>query len=344
MVGLRDTGWRRAGVGLPGGALRSILGMGLLTVSVGLLACGSRDRSGLRGQITIDGSSTVYPIAEAVAEEFQLQNPRVLVALGRSGSGGGFERFCRGETDLATASRTIRDPEAQRCAAQGIHFQEFPLALDGLSVVVNPQNDFVECLSVHELREIWRPGSPVKTWRDVRPEFPPEPIKLYGPGTDSGTFDTFTEAVVGEMGASRMDFQASEDDNVLVHGITGDPFSLGYFGYAYLVDNRDRLRVVAVDGGGGCVKPTPETIRDGRYSPLGRELYVYMKVASLGRPGMQAFADFLMNHAGELVASAGFLPLPDRAYQDNLNLLGRLVSLWDSPGNPRGRIGAPGGG
>jgi phosphate transport system substrate-binding protein len=303
----------------------------LAGASISGVACGPAQGDGLRGQITIDGSSTVYPIAEAASEEFQLRNPRVMVALGRSGSGGGFERFCRDETDVATASRTIRDQEAQRCAARGVEFLEFPLALDGLSVVVNPGNDFVGCLSVHELREIWRPGSPVRTWRDVRPEFPPQPIALYGPGTDSGTFDTFTEAVVGEMGASRMDFQASEDDNVLVHGITGDLYSLGYFGYAYLADNRDHLKVVAVDGGGGCIEPTPESIRDGRYSPLGRELYVYVKVESLALPGMRAFMDFLMTRADELVSSAGFMPLPDRIYRDNLNLLGRVVSLWRKP-------------
>lgn len=305
-------------------------------------ACGSTRGDALRGQITIDGSSTVYPIAEAASEEFQLRNPRVMVALGRSGSGGGFERFCRGETDVATASRTIRDQEAQRCAAQGVEFLEFPLALDGLSVVVNPGNDFVGCLSIQELREIWRPGSPVRTWRDVRPEFPPEPIALYGPGTDSGTFDTFTEAVVGEMGASRMDFQASEDDNVLVHGIMGDRYSLGYFGYAYLADNRDRLKVVAVDGGGGCVQPTPETIRDGRYSPLGRELYVYVKIGSLSRPGMRAFMDFLMGDAEELVSSAGFMPLPTRIYGENLDLLGRVVTLWRRPGASSVGLGAAG--
>jgi phosphate transport system substrate-binding protein len=281
--------------------------------------------------VSIDGSSTVYPIAEALSEEFQLRNPRVLVALGRSGTGGGFERFCRGETDLATASRTIRDQEAQRCAEQGVEFLEFPVALDGLSVVVNPQNTFVACLSVPELREIWRPGSPVRTWRDVRPEFPPHEVKLYGPGTDSGTFDTFTQAVVGDMGASRMDFQASEDDNVLVRGITGDRYALGYFGYAYLEENRDRLKVVAVDGGGGCVAPTPETILDGSYSPLGRELYLYAKVGSLGRPGMAALMEFFMNHAGELVLSAGFLPLPDRIYADNLKLVERVVGLWRAP-------------
>jgi len=206
------------------------------------------------------------------------------------------------------------------------------VALDGVSVVVNPRNTFVECLSVQELREIWRPGSPVRTWRDVRPEFPPEEIRLYGPGTDSGTFDTFTEAVVGEAGASRMDFQASEDDNVLVHGLAGDTYSLGYFGYAYLAGNREQLKVVGVDGGGGCAVPTPETIRDGRYSPLGRQLYIYVKIPSIRRPGMAAFLEYFMSHGSGLVSSTGFLPLSDRTYEQNLNLVRRVVGLWPAPG------------
>jgi phosphate transport system substrate-binding protein len=297
----------------------------------------------LRGQVSIDGSSTVYPIAEAVSEEFQLRNPRVMVSLGRSGTGGGFERFCRGEMDVATASRRIRDFEAQRCAANDVEYLELPIALDGVSVVVNPGDTFVDCLSVQELREIWRPDSPVRTWRDVRPEFPAEEIRLYSPGTDSGTFDTFTEGVVGEMGASRMDFQASEDDNVLVMGLTRDRFSLGYFGYAYLAENRDRLAVVAVDGGGGCVAPSPETIRDGSYTPLGRQLFVYVKVGSLRRPGMGAFMEYFMNNAQELIPPTGFLPLPERHYADNLNLIRRIVGAL-VPSGVGLRVGATVGG
>jgi len=298
--------------------------------------CGGQDEHGLRDQVSIDGSSTVYPIAEALSEEFQLRNPRVMVSLGRSGSGGGFERFCRGETDVASASRTIRDFEAQRCAAAGVEYLELPVALDGLSVIVNPRNTFVGCLTVQELREIWRPGSPVRTWRDVRPEFPAEEIKLYGPGTDSGTFDTFSEAIVGETGASRMDFQASEDDNVLVNGLTRDRYSLGYFGYAYLAENRDRLKVVAVDGGSGCVIPSPETIEDGRYGPLGRRLYLYVKVSSLSRPGMKAFLEYFLTHARDFVLEAGFSPLPDRIYAENLDLVRRVVSIWSPPSSAPG--------
>jgi phosphate transport system substrate-binding protein len=311
----------------------SFVSRGLLLSSLLLFGqgCGRQDEHGLRDQVSIDGSSTVYPIAEAVSEEFQLRNPRVMVSLGRSGSGGGFERFCRGETDVASASRTIRDFEAQRCAAAGVEYLELPVALDGLSVIVNPRNTFIGCLTVQELREIWRPGSPVRSWRDVRPEFPAEEIKLYGPGTDSGTFDTFSEAIVGEMGASRMDFQASEDDNVLVNGLTRDRYSLGYFGYAYLAENRDRLKVVAVDGGSGCVTPSPETIEDGRYTPLGRRLYLYVKVSSLSRPGMKAFLEYFLTHARDFVLEAGLSPLPDRIYTENLDLVRRVVSIWSLP-------------
>jgi phosphate transport system substrate-binding protein len=195
------------------------------------------------------------------------------------------------------------------------------VALDGLSVIVSRENEFVDCLTVEELRAIWRPGSRVRTWRDVRPEFPAAEIQLYGPGTDSGTYDTFTEAIVGEVGASRTDFQASEDDNVLVQGITGDRYALGFFGYAYLVGNRERLRVVAVDGGQGCVRPTPETIQDRSYVPLGRPLFLYVKVASLANPGLRSFLHFFMTHAAASVPEAGFVPLSENLYRDNLDHL-----------------------
>jgi phosphate transport system substrate-binding protein len=271
--------------------------------------------------VTLDGSSTVFPIAEAAAEEFGQESPRVMVGVGHSGSGAGIHRFCRGETDVATASRPILPAEADSCAAGGIEFLELPVALDGVSVIVNPANEFLDCLSVEELRQIWRPGSPVRTWRDVRPEFPGEEIKLYGPGTSSGTFDTFTRAVVGDLGASRTDFQASEDDNVLVQGITGDIYSLGYFGHAYLEENREYLKVIPVDGGLGCVPPTAETILDGSYSPLGRRLFLYVKRASLQNPGAMAFLRFFLTHAPDLVPSSGFFPLPESDYRESLRQL-----------------------
>jgi phosphate transport system substrate-binding protein len=281
--------------------------------------------------VSIDGSSTVYPIAEAIAEEFQLENPRVMVTPGRSGTGGGFDRFCRGETDISTASRRILDEEAEECATEGIEYLELPVAMDGLSVIVSYQNDFVDCLTVDELRDIWRQGSRVRTWRDVRPEFPGAEIQLYGPGTDSGTYDTFTGAIIGELGASRTDFQASEDDNVLVQGITGDRYALGFFGYAYLAGNRDKLGVVAVDGGAGCVRPTEETIGDGSYFPLSRPLLIYVKRSSLESPGLMSFLDYFMTHASELIPETEFLPLSDDQYEVNLETLRRAAAGSPAP-------------
>jgi phosphate transport system substrate-binding protein len=263
----------------------------------------------------------MYPIAEAVAEEFQLMNPQVLVAVGRSGTRGGFERFCRGETDVATASRPIAEVESARCEANGIRYLELPVALDGLSVLVNRENAFLDCITVEELRRIWRQGSSVRTWRDVRPDLPAVPLQLYGPGTDSGTFEFFTEAIMGEAGASRADFHASEDDNVLVRGLLGDRNSLGYFGYAYVAEYEGRLKVLGVDGGGGCVRPEVGTIRDGTYSPLVRRLFLYVNHASLGRPGMRAFIDYSLTHAAELIPPTGLVALPDGVYRANLQAL-----------------------
>jgi phosphate transport system substrate-binding protein len=273
----------------------------------------------------MDGSSSVYPIVEAVAEEFQRVTPRVTVAAGRSGTRGGFERFCRGETDVATASRPIRDAEAARCQANGVEYLELPVALDGLSVLVNRGNSFLDCLTVEELRRIWRPGSTVRTWRDVRPELPPVPIQLYGPGTDSGTLEFFTEAVIGEAGAVRTDFHASEDDNILVRGLMGDRYSLGYFGFAYVAQYEGELKVLGVDGGGGCVRPGAGTIRAGTYAPLSRRLLIYVKRASLRRPGMRAFMDYFMNHAPELISATGLVTLPESVYRANLEALERAA-------------------
>jgi phosphate transport system substrate-binding protein len=270
------------------------------------------------GAVSLDGSSTVFPIAEAVAEEFQIANPNVRVTVGFSGTGGGFERFCGGETDLSNASRPINPTETEACAAAGIEFTEIPVAWDGLSVVVNPSNDFAACLTVPELRRIWEPGSSVRTWRDVRPDWPAEEIRLYGPGTDSGTFDYFTEVVTGEVGAIRPDFQASEDDNILVQGVAGDRYALGYFGYAYYTENADRLKLVQVDGGSGCVTPSDATIADGTYAPLSRPLFVYVNHDALVRPEVHAFVTFLLTEASTLVPSTGYHPLSDEEYRDAL--------------------------
>jgi phosphate transport system substrate-binding protein len=291
--------------------------------TVAFAACGgdvgeaeAGDRTALSGQVRSDGSSTVFPIAEAVAEEFQIVNPGVRVTVGVSGSGGGFKRFCAGETDLSNASRSIKESEADDCSAAGVEFAEISVAWDGLSVVANPANDFASCLTTDELRRVWEPNSSVSTWHDIRSEWPPEEIRLYGPGTDSGTFDYFTETINGEGGASRPDFQASEDDNILVQGVAGDRYALGYFGYAYYSENADRLKLLNVDGGAGCVAPSDATIEDGSYSPLARPLFVYLSYASLQRPEVRAYVDFLLDRAIDLVPSTGYHALSAEQYSE----------------------------
>ena len=299
---------------------KSLCLLASLTVGLVFVACGGGESGGasdgLTGRVEIDGSSTVYPISVAVGEEFQIANPDVRVTVGFSGTGGGFKRFCNGETDISDASRPIRESEKENCAAAGIEYVEVPVAWDGLSVVVNPENDFVQCLTVDELKRIWEPNSTVTTWRDVRPEFPAEEISLYGPGTDSGTFDYFTEAVVGEAKSSRSDYQASEDDNILVQGVAGDEYALGYFGYAYYVENPGRLKLLGVDSGSGCVQPSDATIADGSYAPLSRPLFVYVKKSAMQRPEVRAYIDFLLAHAAELVPSTGYHPLDDARYNE----------------------------
>ena len=306
--------------------------LGTLLVLLG--ACGGdggqeAGGSGLTGQVVIDGSSTVFPVAEAVAEEFQIENRGVRVSVGYSGTGGGFLRFCNGETDISNASRPIRESEVQACADAGIEYSEIPVAWDGLSVVTNPEAGFVECLTVEELARIWGPDSTVETWSDVRPEWPDEPIRLYAPGTQSGTFDYFTETVNGESGASRADFQASEDDNILVQGIAGDTYALGYFGYAYYLENQDRLKVLGIDGGNGCVLPSDQTIEDGTYSPLSRPLFVYVKHSALQRPAVRAYVTYMLENAPELVPSTGYHALRADQYAEDLRIVQEAVGGAD---------------
>ena len=280
----------------------------------------------LTGEVIIDGSSTVFPIAEAIAEEFQIAHPRARVSVGFSGSGGGFERFCNDELDITNASRPIKDSEREDCAAAGIEFTELTVAWDGLSVIANPENEFLQCVTVAELRAIWEPGSRVTTWRDVRAEWPAEEIDLYGPGTDSGTFDYFTETVNGESGASRPDYQASEDDNILVQGVAGERYALGYLGYAYFTENTDKLKLVAVDGGSGCVAPSDETIADGSYAPLSRPLFIYVKHAALARPEVRTYVEFLIENAQDVVPATGYHALSAAEYADDLARLRAIGS------------------
>ncbi|MBC8282669.1 MAG: PstS family phosphate ABC transporter substrate-binding protein [Nitrospinae bacterium] len=287
--------------------------------TVFLLSFGGNSFAGeLSGKIRIDGSSTVFPITEAVAEEFQKIHRKVRVTVGISGTGGGFKKFSTGQTDINDASRPIKNSELEKATKNGISYIDLPVAYDGLSVVINPQNDFVDHFSVTELKKIWQPGSAVKTWSDVRPEWPNEPIKLYGPGADSGTFDYFTKAINGKSQASRSDFTASEDDNVLVMGVAGDKYALGYFGYAYYKENKSRLNVVAIDGGDGPVKPSEKSINDGSYKPLSRPIFIYVSNKGSQKPEVKEFVRFYLKNAAVLSKEVGYIPLPDSHYEKSL--------------------------
>lgn len=271
--------------------------------------------SKLSGMIKIDGSSTVYPISEAMAEEFQIKNPGVKVTVGISGTGGGFKKFCAGDIAISNASRPIKQSEKDLASSNGIHFVELPVAFDGLSVVVNPKNTWVDKLTVAELKAIWEPGSKINNWSQVRKGFPDVPLKLYAPGADSGTFEYFTEAIVGTARSSRSDFTASEDDNILVRGVAGDKGGLGYFGYAYYEENSSRLKLVPIDNGQGAVKPSPQTIANGSYSPLARPIFIYVNTKDAKRPEVDAFVKFCLNSAPRLVKEVGYVALPTAAYE-----------------------------
>lgn len=266
--------------------------------------------------ISVDGSSTVYPISLAIAEEFQIVNPDARVTVAFSGTGGGFERFCRGETQISDASRVIEEDEIAACEEAGIPFIELPVAADALTVVVNPENDFVECLTVEQLQQIWGPDSTVQTWADVNPEWPDEQIELYGAGTDSGTFDYFTEAINGESGAIRTDYFPSEDDNVLVQGVQGNEYALGFFGFAYYNENPDSLKAVAIDSGDGCVEPNAETVENNSYAPLSRPLFIYVSQNAVdSNPVVQDFVDFyLAEDNRELIEDTGYVVYSDEIY------------------------------
>ena len=267
---------------------------------------------GLTGTIEIDGSSTVAPISEAVAEEFLAVHPDVRVNVGISGTGGGFKRFTVGETEISDASRPIKESEAEIAAENGIEYIELTVALDGLAVMVHPENDFVDCLTIAELNEIWKPDSTVDSWDDVRSSFPSDALNLYGPDTESGTFDYFTDVVNGDEGVSRSNYVASSDDNVLVRGISGDRNSLGYFGYAYYAENSSVLKLVEIDGGDGCTAPSDATVADGSYAPLARPIFIYVDVEKLrARDELKAFVDFYLDNSPTLVPEVGYTSLQD---------------------------------
>jgi phosphate transport system substrate-binding protein len=265
----------------------------------------------LSGRIEADGSSTVGPYTTAAAERFQAEQPDVQVTVGVSGTGGGFERFCRDETDLSNASRPIKDEEATICEDAGVEFVEFQVANDALTVVTNKDNDWVDCLTTAQLKKIWEPGSKVKSWKDVDPSFPDEKVSLFGPGTDSGTFDYFTGEINGEEGASRSDYAASEDDNNTVTGVSGEKGGLGYFGFSYFEENQDTLTALEIDGGDGCVAPSVETAQKGTYKPLSRPLFIYVKKEALSRPEVAAFLRYILDNEQAIAEASQFVPLTD---------------------------------
>lgn len=274
----------------------------------------------LRGTIKIDGSSTVFPITEAVAEEFGHKHPRARVTIGVSGTGGGFKKFSAGEIDINNASRLIKDSEIEIAKKKGLAYLALPIAYDGISVVINPENIWVDFLSVAELKKIWQPGSAVKTWKDIRSTWPDRKIRLYGPGTASGTFDYFTKAINGKSQASRSDFTKSEDDNVLVQGVSGDRDALGYFGFAYYLENKNLVRIVPIKDGkeGKPVTPSETSINDGSYALLSRPIFIYVSKSALKRPAVSAFVKFYLKNAPVLSKEVGYVALPKAHYEAGL--------------------------
>ena len=279
------------------------------------------DLAKLKGDIIIDGSSTVYPVTAAAAEEFRKHAKDVRISVGVSGTGGGFKKFCAGETAIQDASRPIDPAEVAACQTKGIEYIELPVAFDGLAVVVNPKNTWAACLTKAELKKMWEPAAQGKItrWNQIRPSFPDQPIKLYGAGTDSGTFDYFTQAINGKEKASRGDFQASEDDNVLVQGVAGDANALGYFGLAYYGENKEKLQLVKVDdkGDGKCVEPTIETVKGGSYQPLSRPIFIYVKKTEAAKPEVKAFVEFYLSKSFTPLVQTrevGYIALEDKFY------------------------------
>ncbi len=315
--------WGRCGALLAGGVL-----------TLGLAACGGTNNDSgsgggggtqqLSGAVKVDGSSTVAPLTTAAAELFKDDQPRVQVTVGTSGTGGGFKKFCNGETDISDASRPIKDEEKTACQAKGITYDEFTVANDALTVVVNKDDTWVDCLTTAQLKKLWEPGSKINSWNQLDPKFPNEPLKLFGPGTASGTFDYFTEVINGKQGASRTDYQPSEDDNVIVQGVAGSKGGLGYFGFSYFEENQDKLRAVKVDAGGGCVAPSVEAAQNGTYKPLARPLFIYPSVAALKRPETVAFVEYYVQNNAKIAQEAKFVPLNSTQESE---LKGKLEAL-----------------
>jgi phosphate transport system substrate-binding protein len=285
---------------------------------VGVASVAAPQGARAQAAIKIDGSSTVFPISEAFAEEFQIsKRGKVRVTVGMSGTGGGFKKFCRGESDMSNASRPILKEEMENCRKNGIKYMEIPVAFDALTVVVNPANTWVKTMTVADLKKMWEPAAQgrVANWKQVRAEYPGEKLMLFGPGADSGTFDYFTEAVMGKAKASRGDYTASEDDNTLVQGVENNKNAIGYFGFAYYAAHKDKMRAVSIDGGKGPVAPSIENVINGTYQPLSRPLFVYVKESSANRPEVREFVQFMMTQGSGLVSEVGYVPLPKSAYE-----------------------------
>lgn len=293
------------------------------------------DLGELSGEIASDGSSTVGPLTQAVTEEFNAEASNVEVTVDISGTGGGFERFCNGETDIQNASRAIADDEIVTCGENGVDYYEFQVALDGISVVTNPDLG-IDCMTVDQLAQLWGPDSTVANYNELDESFPDQEVSLFGPGTDSGTFDFFTEAINGEEGASRTDYTPSEDDNVLVEGVAGEEGGLGYFGYSYYEENQERLSAVAIDNGAGCVEPSPETIADGTYAPLSRPLFLYVRAESLEREEVQAFIRYYIETVGDLAPEVGYVASPDDVYAEDASKVEAAIAGTGQPDGPAG--------
>lgn len=294
--------------------------------------CGSKSTqekdSGLAGEIKVDGSSTVYPITEAIAEEFRVEQPNVRVTVGVSGTGGGFKKFGRGEIDINDASRPIKEQEAKTCQENNIGYMDLKVAYDGLAVIVNKENTWLTSITIDELKKMWEPSAQgkIKQWNQIRSEWPAEEFRLYGPGVASGTYDYFTEVVVGESGSSRGDYTASEDDNVLVQGIKGDKNAIGFFGYAYFVENSESLKLVGVDSGKGAMLPDPKTISDGTYTPLSRPVFIYVSEAAAKRTEVATFINFYLENAPVIVPDVGYVPLPKEEYQQAMTKFSTITT------------------
>ena len=315
---------------------RLLLAAAMVASLAFVAACGDDEESGgdggaaqaserLQGSIRIDGSSTVFPFAEAAGELFNEEHPDVRITVGQSGTGGGFEKFCAGETDISDASRPIKeDEEAPICEQNGVAYEEVQVANDGIAVVTNPGLQ-VDCLTTDQLKQLWEPGSKVKSLKEIDPSLPDTSLTLFGPGTDSGTFDFFTEQINGEEGASREDYEASEDDNQLVTGVSGSEGGLGYFGFSYFEQNQDKLNLVGVDGGEGCVKPSTEAIQDGSYAPLARPIFMYPSDKALQRPEVKAFMEFVVNNQQAIAEAAQIVPMTEEQAAESKQEVDKLA-------------------